>query len=179
MYDSMKKILTSIGLMCCFFTNGQGISQKLQLAFQNFELDSQVRNAISSLYVADENGNVIFEKNAGVGLAPASTQKIITAATAYEILGKNYTYKTYIRYDIGIKEHQITGNLYVEGNGDPTLGSFRWKSTKDTQVLEKIAGILKNKYINRIRGDLWIDDLKFGVNPNPGGWIWEDMGNYY
>jgi D-alanyl-D-alanine carboxypeptidase/D-alanyl-D-alanine-endopeptidase (penicillin-binding protein 4) len=138
-----------------------------------------VRNAISSLYVTDENGNVIFEKNAGVGLAPASTQKIITAATAYEILGKNYRYKTYIGYDIGMKEHQITGNLYVEGNGDPTLGSFRWKSTKDTQVLEKIAGILKNKSINRIRGDLWIDDLKFGVNPDPGGWIWEDMGNYY
>jgi len=180
MYDAIKKILFCVALLC-FLINGyaQTVGQRLKSAFEYFESDSQLRNAISSLYVIDENGKVVFEKNAGIGLAPASTQKIITAATTYELLGKDYRFKTYIRYDAGIKDHQINGNLYIDGNGDPTLGSFRWKSTKDTQVLEKITKVLQDKSIIRINGDLWINDLEFGINPNPGGWIWEDMGNYY
>jgi serine-type D-Ala-D-Ala carboxypeptidase/endopeptidase (penicillin-binding protein 4) len=158
----------------------QNIEKKLQTAYLQFEADSQLRHAISSLYVINaKTGEIVFDKNPQIGLAPASTQKIITAVTAFELLGRNFRYKTYIGYDIGIKNNELQGNLYFEGYGDPTLGSPRWESTKDSTVLKKISTVLARNKIKKIKGDIWIHDMSFGVNPVPGGWIWDDIGNYY
>jgi serine-type D-Ala-D-Ala carboxypeptidase/endopeptidase (penicillin-binding protein 4) len=72
----------------------QTINQKLKKAFQQFESDDQLKHGISSLYVIDaKTGKVVFDKNSQVGLVPASTQKIITSVTAFELLGKDYRYK--------------------------------------------------------------------------------------
>ena len=88
----MKKFLFVAG--CWLLVAGssaQSISPKLQKAFQQFENDSQLKHAISSLYVINaKTGQVVFDKNSQVGLAGASTQKIITASTAFELLGKDY-----------------------------------------------------------------------------------------
>ncbi|MES2881575.1 MAG: D-alanyl-D-alanine carboxypeptidase, partial [Bacteroidota bacterium] len=79
--------------------SAQTVTIKLQKAFTNFEKDEQLSNAIASLYVIEaKTGKVVFEKNGRVGLAPASTQKIITAATAYQLLGKEFRYKTEFGY---------------------------------------------------------------------------------
>src|SRR6185295_17691912 len=116
----MKKVFLVIGcwsLVHCL--DAQSIKEKLRQAYQQFESDSQLKHAISSLYVIDaKTGNVVFDKNSQVGLAPASTQKIIIAATAFELLGKDYKYKTEIR-----KKAQW---IYIVGYGDPTLGSWRF-----------------------------------------------------
>lgn len=171
-------------IMCCglltITVSAQTVSQRLQKAWQQFEGDSQLRHATSSLYVIDATtGKVVFEKNAQVGLAPASTQKIVTAATAFELLGKEYRYETYIGNDLPIINGNMEGNLYVEGSGDPTLGSSRWPQTTDSVVLNKIKTVLKSLGVKSIKGDIWINDLKMGVNPVPDGWIWQDIGNYY
>jgi len=158
----------------------QNISQKLQKGFQQFENDAQLKHAISSLYVIDaKTGKVVFEKNSQIGLAPASTQKIITSVTAFELLGKDYRYKTVIGSDTGIEKDTLQGNFYIVGAGDPTFGSQRWASTKDSNVLKKFVEILKNKNVQNIKGDIWVDDIQFGINPLPEGWIWQDIGNYY
>jgi D-alanyl-D-alanine carboxypeptidase/D-alanyl-D-alanine-endopeptidase (penicillin-binding protein 4) len=177
----MKKLFL---ITCCCtavcFASSQDISQKLVTAYQQFASDTQMRHAISSLYVVNaKTGAIVFDRNSQLGLAAASTQKIVTATTAFELLGKDYRYKTYIGYDIGIKNGELLGNLYFEGNGDPTLGSMRWPQTKDTAVFRKIIDVLKKNQVKKIRGDIWIDDLKFGINPLPDGWIWQDIGNYY
>ena len=66
---------------------GQNVSSKLSEAFRKFEGDPQMNAGIASLYVIEANsGKLVFEKNGGIGLAPASTQKVITGATAYELL---------------------------------------------------------------------------------------------
>jgi serine-type D-Ala-D-Ala carboxypeptidase/endopeptidase (penicillin-binding protein 4) len=181
MYGTMKKcFLISSFLLFVSAGYGQEITEKLQRAFNRFEKDSQLRTAISSLYVVEERtGSVVFEKNAHTGLAPASTQKIITSATAYELLGNNFRYATYIGYDIGIRNREILGNLFVMGSGDPTLGSFRWNSTRDTSVFQAIIQTLHKKQVNRIKRDIWIIDMEFDINPVPDGWIWQDIGNYY
>lgn len=151
----------------------QDAGSRLAAAYERFEQDSQLAGASASLYVVNaQTGQVVFARNETTGLAPASTQKIITAATAYELLGRDFRYQTVIGFDPG-------GNLYVTGAGDPTLGSSRWKQTGDTAVLGRIVRALKRNGISRIRGDLWIDDLRFDINPVPDGWIWQDMGNYY
>ena len=177
----MKKVFFTIGcLLIVTISFTQVVNQKLQKAFLQFENDAQLKHAISSLYVIDaKTGKIVFDKNSQIGLAPASTQKIITSVTAFELLGKDYRYKTVIGYDIGIEKDTLQGNFYIDGEGDPTFGSQRWVSTKDSNVLKKILEILKNKKVQNIKGDIWLDDIRFGINPLPEGWIWQDIGNYY
>ena len=158
----------------------QSAGTRLTRAYETFEADSQLRNSISSLYVIDAaNGAVVFDHNSSIGLPTASTMKVITSATAYELLGKDFHYVTRIGYDIGIRNGELLGNLYVDGSGDPTLGSPRWVTTRDQQVFRHFLSALQQHGIRKIRGDLWIDDTRFGINPLPDGWIWQDIGNYY
>src|ERR1043165_7358041 len=94
-FSMQKKLLFFffLFLVSCFFS--QTITQRLQNAYLQFQSDPQLKHAISSLYVIDaKTGEVIFDKNSQIGLADASTQKIITASTAFELLGKDYRYKT-------------------------------------------------------------------------------------
>jgi serine-type D-Ala-D-Ala carboxypeptidase/endopeptidase (penicillin-binding protein 4) len=177
----MRKIVL-IGLMCllqnCVFA--QTVSQKLQAAFAHFEGDSQLKNAISSIFVTDAaTGKTVFQKNFRVGLAPASTQKIVTAITALEMLGPDYRYSTRVQYDGSIVNGRLLGNIRIQGSGDPSLGSSRFDQTPDTIVLKKWVNAIKKAGIQKIDGNLVIDDTAFETQQFPDGWIWQDIGNYY
>ena len=178
----MRRLLLPIA--CCLLPivfQAQAIKEKLQKAYQQFESDSQLRHASSSLYVINaKTGEIVFDKNSQLGLAPASTQKIITAATAFELLGKDYRYKTdfqvYISkekiYDI---EYQVA--LYVKPSGDPTFGSWRWEYHNDKNIIKRLvdsvkkAGVTLNTFI--------FNEKAWNSEDIPDGWIWQDIGNYY
>jgi D-alanyl-D-alanine carboxypeptidase/D-alanyl-D-alanine-endopeptidase (penicillin-binding protein 4) len=154
----------------------QTTTQKLQNAWQQFESDEQLKHAISSLYVIDAvTGKVVFEKNSMIGLAPASTQKIITAATAFELLGKDYRYKTELSFlkdlHLGVEKYSITGS------GDPTFGSTRYSSTIDTVIFEQFFNAFKTKSSSKNKIDILTINKR--TNDIPDGWVWQDLGNYY
>src|SRR5688572_9883869 len=176
----MKKIVWFSGLlvygMCVV---AQPLEEKLSKAVALFEKDPQMRHAILGFEVMDaQTGNIIFEKNAQVGLAPASTQKIITSAAAFELLGKDFTYNTQIRYNGKIENGLLRSHLYIIGSGDPTFGSWRYAGTKDSVILKKWIQALASKGIRRIEGDVVISGNSSSQNI-PDGWIWQDIGNYY
>ena len=177
----MKKIIfVSSYLFLGAWSYCQTVSQQLQMAFQQFESDSQLKHAISSLYVIDaKTGQVVFDKNAQVGLAGASTQKIITAATAFELLGKNYRYKTQFGYQGSISGRRLNGRIYVLPGGDPTLGSWRYESTNESGFTNRLLKAIKGLKIDTAEYMLFVEDSKFEVNNIPDGWIWQDIGNYY
>lgn len=157
----------------------QNIAQKLDVATKNLLNSTPAYAANLSVYVADENGNFIYEHNGNRGLSCASTQKIFTAATALETLGKNYQYTTTASYSGDISGGNLSGNLYVHSNGDPTLGSWRYENYKPENFRQKFLEALKQKGISKISGDLIIDDSYFDFQTVPGGWPWNDLGNYY
>jgi len=65
----------------------QTISQQLDKAISQLQADSQCKHAVISMYVVDsKSGKVIFDKNADMGLSPASCQKLITSTAAFELL---------------------------------------------------------------------------------------------
>jgi D-alanyl-D-alanine carboxypeptidase/D-alanyl-D-alanine-endopeptidase (penicillin-binding protein 4) len=176
----MKKILLVIG--CCLLVaglSGQTVSQKLQKAFKQFESDSQLKHAISSLYVIDAaTGKVVFDKNSKVGLAGASTQKIITAATAFELLGKDFRYKTKILKAVTDTSPQLV-EITVIGSGDPTLGSWRYNSTSPEFFFNSIVDSMKQKNISFKNAFVSSNNNSIETVNIPSGWIWEDIGNYY
>lgn len=183
----MKKffLVTSCWLVRCSFSisgllvvsgsHSQTVSQKIQKAFQQFEADSQLKHAISSLYVVDAStGQVVFDKNSQVGLAPASTQKIITSVTAFEILGKDFRYRTSIALD----QTGGNNNLHIYGNGDPTLGSWRWINTSEYEIKKRWVKALQATKLKKI--DFVFFETNGWQNETiPDGWIWQDIGNYY
>ena len=172
----MKNILVTLFLVSTsLVVIGQNINSRVATAFQTFEKDNQLVNGIASLYVVEANsGKVVFEKNASVGLAPASTQKLITAATAYELLGKDFRYETH--FGEVVHHNTNTGVLFITASGDPTLGSWRWEQTKELNVLERITKSFSN--ISSLQGVV-IERGGWNYETVPGGWIWEDIGNYY
>src|ERR1043165_2091481 len=146
----MKKTILLFGF--CFLTfalSAQTIQQKIQNVYQQFESDSQLKHAISSLYVIDaKTGEVIFDKNSQIGLADASTQKIITASTAFELLGKDYRYKTDFYH---VNTNNNINRLNIIPSGDPTFGSWRWRMTGIDSILDNLILAMNKNGIQSIR----------------------------
>lgn len=180
MYYRMKKGVVAFALSIVVFNvQAQVVSAKLATAFAAFENDSQLKSGIASIYVMDgTTGQVVFEKNSRIGLAPASTQKIITAATAYEILGQDFRYETKFGYFGKLKNGQLDGGIYFKPSGDPTLGSWRWKHTTESAVMDRLLAAFQKTGI-RSHHTSYLDQRGWESEAIPGGWIWDDVGNYY
>ncbi len=104
---------------------------------------------------------------------------MITSITAFELLGSEYRYQTNVTYSGKLANGIIDGNVYVEGVGDPTLGSWRFKTTKDQVLLDNWTNALTNGNIKEISGQVIANNSRWESQTVPGGWIWEDIGNYY
>src|SRR5260221_14017000 len=129
----MRKVYWFICLLVyCNGIKAQGVTERLDGAAKRLLADSQMKHAIVGISVVkSETGEKVFELNAQTGLAPASCQKIITSAVAMELLGPAYRYQTILGYDGSISNGSLKGNLYLIGSGDPSLGSWRYGSTKE------------------------------------------------
>jgi len=176
----MQRILLLVLLVICTFSGfAQQINARLKNAFALFENDTQLQNGLASLYVIDaRTGNVVFEKNAAIGMAPASTQKIITAASAYELLGKDFRYQTEFGYTGSIENGLLKGLLLIRPAGDPTLGSWRWEQTQVSKVVQRLTKAIQNRGIQQYAG-IVVDQTYWDAESIPDGWIWQDIGNYY
>ncbi len=172
----MKKFLFSgVLILFAYYTQAQDITRSLQVNFQQFENDPQLKHATSSLYVINaKTGQIVFDKNSQIGLAPASTQKVITTVTAFELLGKDFRYKT--EFGLSVKKRQQF--LYINPSGDPTLGSWRWESTRENNVLGRVSQAIKKTGVKNITNIL-VNDRGWDYEQIPDGWIWQDIGNYY
>lgn len=159
---------------------GQPARERITSAMERLQADPQMKHAIIGLSVLkSETGEKLVEINAQTGLAPASCQKIITSATAMELLGPHYRFPTVFGYDGTINQGILNGNLYIIGSGDPSLGSWRFDSTRETFVLNRWKMQLAQKGIKKIAGDLVGHIGNRETETVPGGWIWDDIGNYY
>lgn len=177
----MRKIYWCVGLFFCWlYGNAQAIEVKLSAAVQQLEKDSQMRHAIVGLAVMDaKTGKFVYSHNEQTGLAPASTQKILTAIASFELLGNNFRYNTQLAYSGKIKNGVLEGNLYVIGSGDPSLGSWRYAGARDSVVLKQWVLAVKQLGIKRISGVVTTNEAAFSHQAIPDGWIWQDIGNYY
>jgi len=147
-------------------------------ALSRFTDNALLKNANISLLVQDlKTGKVLSDFRSGNSAVTASTMKVITTATALEMLGPDFHFQTKLEIDGEItKDSTLVGNLYIYGGGDPTLGSEKLGNpdflTEWTAAVRK-AGI--RHITGRIVANPGIYDKEV-INPK---WTWEDMGNYY
>jgi len=180
--NAMKIIVVSI--FWVFFMNfcyGQS-DNVIQNAINDFLKHEDLKNAAVSFAAYDITGDsLIAAHNDQMAIPPASTVKLFTTATAFEVLGPDYKPKTkiYTKGEIdtcGV----LKGDLIIRGGGDPTLGSkyFTNKSTRQ-DFLKEWVSLIKKEGIRSIEGNIISDASAFGYQGAPDGWSWSDMGNYY
>ncbi len=177
----MKKWLLFYLLICPILGFSQFPLERLKLAFENFEKDPQSLYGIQSICVLDaKTGKVLYAKNENIGLATASTLKTITSATALSLLGKDFRYHTTLSHSGEIDaEGTLRGNLYIHGNGDPSLGSSRFAQTHERLIMQKLVSAIQKAGIQKVQGQVIAVDTLMGTESVPAGWIWQDIGNYY
>jgi D-alanyl-D-alanine carboxypeptidase/D-alanyl-D-alanine-endopeptidase (penicillin-binding protein 4) len=155
------------------------VSAQIPGALNTFIQKENLRHAAIGFKAVELNsGMLIADYNSSISLTPASNMKIVTTATALDIMGADFHFETPLFYDGFIRNRVLTGNLYVLGTGDPTLGSEHFEGDKETFLSEWLAGI-RASGIRKISGDIIILDQLFGYEGIAPKWTWEDLGNYY
>jgi D-alanyl-D-alanine carboxypeptidase/D-alanyl-D-alanine-endopeptidase (penicillin-binding protein 4) len=115
-----------------------------------------------------------------MSLVPASTTKLITTASALEILGGNTRFSTQILYSgtIDTINRVLNGDIIIKGGGDPCLGADRY-SRHYGDFIKNWALKIKALGIDSINGRVIGDASCFTYQTTPSTWIWGDLGNYY
>ncbi len=101
--------------------------------------------------ISVNRGKVLASVNADRPFNPASCAKIVTAAGALATLGSDYRFRTSFYTDSRFSDGSIK-NLYVAGNGDPSLVS---------EEMARIVSDFAARGITRIHGDIVVDDSFF------------------
>ncbi|MBV8516221.1 MAG: D-alanyl-D-alanine carboxypeptidase [Acidobacteria bacterium] len=116
-------------------------------------IDSEIAKFPRALWFADvedDNGHVLYARNASLLAVPASNRKLAAAVTIANCLGTDTRLATTIWRD--------GDDLVVSGDGDPSLGSWRYERDNDFDV---VANALRARGITRVR-DLVADVSSFG-----------------
>ena len=176
-----RSLLLSFCCLLAGYANAQTLHEKLETAFTKLQRDSQCRYSSLSLTVLDaKTGEPIFSANGDQGLATGSTMKVITTITAFNMLGKDYRFKTDLNYSGTIDiDGNLNGDLVIKGGGDPTLGSWRYEQTKEHAVLSVWVDAIRKAGIKHIKGRVIGDVSLFDTQSIPDGWIWQDLGTYF
>jgi D-alanyl-D-alanine carboxypeptidase/D-alanyl-D-alanine-endopeptidase (penicillin-binding protein 4) len=119
------------------------------------------------LLVEEDNGHVLAAQNADKRYIPASNRKLFAAATVANCLGLETQLHTEIRRD--------GDDLVIVGDGDPSLGSWRYERTED---FNHVADLLARRGITRVR-DVVADVSHFDRVTIPGSWKWGNLGSDY
>ena len=116
-------------------------------------------------------GEVLYEKDAEKLHHPASTMKLITAATALVKLGPNYRFHTTLYVD-RLEGSRVLGNIYLKGGGDPVF---------DSDDLEEMVERLAEMDTKDLQGDIVADETYFDAIRRGKGWMWDDgpIGGYF
>ena len=115
-----------------------------------------LRRGVTGLYVADaKTGEPLFAVNASDPLNPASNVKMVSTATALELLGPEFRYPTRVLGAAPVNGI-VRGDIYLLGSYDPTLTSTD---------LHEIAASLARSGITTIEGGIAIgnDPTRDGI----------------
>ncbi|NDC78642.1 MAG: D-alanyl-D-alanine carboxypeptidase/D-alanyl-D-alanine-endopeptidase [Chitinophagia bacterium] len=161
---------------------GQGaeLQARLDAAWGRLSADPLLFSASIGIYIVEAGtGRVVFDRNGRTGLLPASSQKVLTAAAAMDLLGTSYRYETEFLLSGKPSGGILSGPLVVRGGGDPTLGGSRFASHSPDRIAVMLREALGRAGVTSLKGGVAGLADAFLSPTIPDGWMWEDIGNYY
>lgn len=123
-----------------------------------------------------DRGEILYQRNAGTLMMPASNLKILTVAAASAALGWDYRYTTTLETAAPVVDGVLRGDLFVRGTGDPTIND---RDGRAARVFEEWLAALAAAGIHRIDGRLIGDDQAFDDDGLGAGWAWDDLPDGY
>ncbi|MEQ8705596.1 MAG: D-alanyl-D-alanine carboxypeptidase/D-alanyl-D-alanine-endopeptidase [Phaeodactylibacter sp.] len=159
-----------------------GAQSSWQKAADQLASHPALKHGSISLCVIDiASGKTVAQVDPGLSLKPASNLKVLTTGSALSLLGPGYRFSTALQYE-GVlnKSGVLEGSLYLQGNGDPTLGSpLLEAATGPEETLRLFRLAVQRAGIRHVKGPIIGDASAFGSQAYCRTWQWEDMGNYY
>ena len=177
----LRCVLAFVLILYCFAL-AQQKQTRLKNSVEQAASHPNLKYGHWSMYALNcRTGKVLVNVNSEKGLAPASNLKLLTSAVALEILGPDFRMNTYLEYSGTINQSgKLTGNIYIRGEGDPTLGSSEMDGVLSLDTLMTVWLLqIKKLGIQTIQGSIIADDSYLDFVPTPDYWFWIDMGNYY
>lgn len=101
---------------------------------------------------------------------PASVTKLVTAAVVADALPLDATLETAVWATGPIADGVLTGDLLVEGAGDPSLGV-----PDPAAPLDAVVAAARHAGVRRITGGVVADGSVFAGPPSGAGWMWDDL----
>ncbi|HLN46916.1 MAG TPA: D-alanyl-D-alanine carboxypeptidase/D-alanyl-D-alanine-endopeptidase, partial [Magnetospirillaceae bacterium] len=115
-------------------------------------------------------GRVLVSRQADHGFTPASSFKLLLTATALDVLGPQFRFKTQLIARGSITGSRLNGDLILVGGGDPVLTS---KDLDDAATAVARAGI------RQISGTVLADATLFDQRRWGPDWAWDGTPFYY
>lgn len=113
---------------------------------------------VSALFVDAASHAVLYSRNPGLELPPASTLKLLVSTTALADLGSGYRFTTRVEARVGA-DGVVAANLYIIGAGDPVLND------RDLAAMARQVA----RRVHRIDGSVVVDGSLF-AGPYGRGW---------
>lgn len=133
--------------------------------------DKRLDGAIVGMHVTcAETGKTLYNRLENIRLHPASNMKLLSGAAALQRFGEKYTFTTSIGYDGMLTNGVLEGNIYIKGEGDPTL------LPRD---IESFAQQVKHAGVSTIRGNIIVDDFHYDDVRLSPDMVWSDQPYYY
>jgi len=149
----------------------------LFILLDSLKTDSVLKHAsLAYVFYNLSQDTVISELNPSLSLVPASTMKLFTSAAALEILGADTRFKTTLTYDGTLKNKILNGNIYINGGGDPALGSSIYNQSGFMNTFIKAVQDLN---IETINGNIIADPRIFGMDAIPYTWSYGEINEAY
>ena len=120
-------------------------------------------------------GRIVYARDEGDSLAPASVQKLLTAAVALEVLGPTTRLATIMAAEKEADNGVIEGDLFLVGGGDPllTTAGYRTSLENPAQFSEDFAAVadaLAAAGVKKVNGGIVGDDSRYEDTRWLPGW---------
>jgi serine-type D-Ala-D-Ala carboxypeptidase/endopeptidase (penicillin-binding protein 4) len=127
-----------------------------------FHVPGVISTSSTAMVVELPTGRVVFARNPGLSLEPASNEKLSVTYASLVELGPSYRWPTEVLGEGRRIGSTWQGRLILKGFGDPTLTS---------DDLERLVGILWREGIRRVTGGISGDASAFDSKRVADGWL--------
>ena len=160
----MRKIYISLLLLAAMTTgSAQNLRQRLDSLLT---VDPLTETAQVGVMVWDLTADTLrYARQEHQLLRPASTMKVLTAITALDQLGGDYTFSTSLYYKGTIEGRTLKGDLCCVGGMDPMF---------DQDDMEALVANVRRLGIDTLRGRILCDTSMKDTLRYGEGWCWDD-----
>jgi D-alanyl-D-alanine carboxypeptidase/D-alanyl-D-alanine-endopeptidase (penicillin-binding protein 4) len=174
----LKVFFAGIFFLLYILAPAQDKYRDVRQKIRDWQTTPGLANASICIAVSDsQTGEILIKSDPQQSLEPASILKLVTTATALEVFGPGFRFKTTLTASGTIRNDTLFGDLRIVGGGDPTLGSNYFP--ENNHFWEEWVHAIKSKNIGVVTGNLFLDASIYESQMIPNTWLWEDIGNYY